>query len=143
MSGSPRSRAFALAMLPAALAIGTASLGLSARLIGRFGERTILLAGLVLLLAARLLLTRLPVDATYALDLLPVMLVSGGIGLAMPALTAQALTGGYRLAFQAGAGLLGAALVLTVAVVRGRPVTTAPAQRPESDAGELPVAQAF
>lgn len=38
-----------LAMLPAALVIGAVSLGVSARLIGRFGERNVLLTGLLLL----------------------------------------------------------------------------------------------
>ena len=39
-----------LAMLPAAVVIGAVSLGVSARLNARFGERNVLLAGLVLLL---------------------------------------------------------------------------------------------
>jgi EmrB/QacA subfamily drug resistance transporter len=82
-----------LAMLPAALAIGAVSLGVSARLISRFGERAILLCGLVLLLAARLLLLRLPVDGTYVVDLLPVMLLTGGGGLVLPALTALGMSG--------------------------------------------------
>ena len=38
-----------LAMLPAAVAIGAVSLGVSARLNARFGERNVLLVGLVLL----------------------------------------------------------------------------------------------
>ncbi|MFC6933598.1 hypothetical protein ACFQHO_26760 [Actinomadura yumaensis] len=129
-----------------------------------------MLAGLGLLLAGRLLLARVPVDGAYPLDLLPVMLLTGGFGLAMPALTAlgmsgarpedagaasglftttqqigaavgvaalstlaatrtgrllgegrpspEALTGGYRLAFEIGAGLLAAAIVLAVVVLR-------------------------
>jgi MFS family permease len=167
-----------LAMLPAALAIGATSLGLSARLIGRFGERAVLLAGLLLLLAGRLLLVHVPVHASYAVDLLPVMLLTSGGGLALPALTGlgmsgagprdagvasglfnmgqqlgaalgvaalcsvaaahsahltaaatavpMAMTDGYRLAFQLGAGLLVLAIALTVLVLR-RP---APAQTP-------------
>jgi predicted MFS family arabinose efflux permease len=163
-----------LAMLPAALAIGACSLGLSARLIGRFGERAVLLAGLALLLAARLLLIRLPVHGSYLADLLPVMLLTGGGGLAFPALTGigmagaeprdagvasglfnttqqlgaalgvaalstvaasrtarltqpgiateAALTGGYRLAFEVGAGLLLAAIAATVALPGRRQV---------------------
>ncbi|WP_406318970.1 MFS transporter [Streptosporangium sp. NBC_01639] len=94
-----------LAMLPAALAIGALSLGFSARLISRFGERTILLTGLVLLLAARLLLIRVPVDGAYAVDLLPVMLLSGGFGLAMPALTALGMSGARPADAGAASGL--------------------------------------
>ncbi|MEV8627546.1 MFS transporter [Streptomyces sp. NBC_01268] len=159
-----------LGMLPAAVVIGTVSLGLSARLIARFGERNILLTGIVLLIGMLVLLARLPVHASYPVDLLPVMLLGAGFGLAMPALTAlgmsgakeadaglasglfnttqqigmalgiavlstlaaartesltaagrptaEALTGGYHLAFTVGAGLLVAAFGLALALLR-------------------------
>jgi EmrB/QacA subfamily drug resistance transporter len=76
-----------LAMLPAAVLIGAVSLGLSARLNARYGERAVLLAGLALLIAAMLLLVRLPVHAAYAAHLLPTMLLVGGGGLVLSALT--------------------------------------------------------
>ncbi|MFD4240031.1 MFS transporter [Streptomyces sp. NPDC058525] len=82
-----------LAMLPAALVIGAVSLGVSARLAARFGERNVLLAGLALLLVALGLLTRLPVHADYVTDLLPVMLLAAGFGLALPALTTLGMSG--------------------------------------------------
>lgn len=82
-----------LAMLPAAGSIGAVSLGVSARLNGRFGERRVLAAGLVLLIAALGLLTRVPVQAHYLADLLPVMLLAAGFGLALPALTTLAMSG--------------------------------------------------
>ncbi|MCU7820515.1 MFS transporter [Kitasatospora sp. DSM 101779] len=82
-----------LAMLPAAAVIGAASLGVAARLNARFGERAVLLAGLALLAAALGLLVRLPVHAHYATDLLPVMLLAAGFGLALPALTTLAMSG--------------------------------------------------
>ncbi|MCU1642030.1 MAG: transporter [Nocardia sp.] len=82
-----------LAMLPAALAIGGVSLFVSARLITRFGERTVLIAGLVLLLAGMLWLTRLPVHAAYVPDLLPMMVLIAGGGLALPALTGLGMSG--------------------------------------------------
>ncbi|MET9490355.1 MFS transporter [Nocardia sp. NPDC006630] len=82
-----------LAMLPAALAIGGVSLFISARLITRFGERTVLIAGLVLLLAGMLWLTRLPVHAAYVPDLLPMMVLIAGGGLALPALTGLGMSG--------------------------------------------------
>ncbi|GHI88621.1 MFS transporter [Streptomyces xanthophaeus] len=159
-----------LAMLPAALVIGAVSLGVSARLNARFGERRVLLAGLALLALALGLLTRLPVDADYVTDLLPVMLLAAGFGLALPALTtlgmsgsgdgdaglasglfnttqqigmalgvavlstlaasrtesltdrgatpAEALTGGYHLAFALGAALLLTAITLTATLLR-------------------------
>ncbi len=82
-----------LAMLPAALVIGAVSLGVSARLGARFGERNTTLAGLALLLVALGLLTRLPVRADYVTDLLPVMLLAAGFGLALPALTTLGMSG--------------------------------------------------
>lgn len=159
-----------LAMLPAAAVIGAVSLGVSARLNARFGERSVLLAGLALLVLALGLLTRLPVRADYVTDLLPVMLLAAGFGLALPALTtlgmsgagerdaglasglfnttqqigmalgvavlstlaasrtesltrsghtfAEALTGGYHLAFAVGAGLLLTAAALAATLLR-------------------------
>jgi EmrB/QacA subfamily drug resistance transporter len=159
-----------LAMLPAAVAIGTISLFVSARLSRRFGERAVLLAGLVLLMGAMAWLARIPEDAGYAADLLPVMVLVAGGGLVLPALTglgmagarpddaglvsglfntvqqigmalgvavlstlaasrtehlradgrseAAALTGGYHLAFTVSAGLLVAAFLVGVLVLR-------------------------
>ncbi|WP_207944816.1 MFS transporter [Actinomadura rubrisoli] len=81
-----------LAMLPAAVAIGAVSLLVSARLSHRFGERAVLLAGLVLLIGAMGWLTRIPADASYAADLLPVMVLIAGGGLVLPALTALGMS---------------------------------------------------
>ncbi|MFF3072681.1 MFS transporter [Kitasatospora sp. NPDC057936] len=114
-----------LAMLPAALAIGTVSLALSARLNARFGERPVLLAGLVLLVAALALLVRLPADADYVLDLLPTMLLAAGFGLAISALTALGMSGAgpadagtasglFNTTQQVG-GALGVAVLTTLA----------------------------
>ncbi|MFD7905934.1 MFS transporter [Kitasatospora sp. NPDC059722] len=114
-----------LAMLPAALAIGTVSLALSARLNARFGERPVLLAGLVLLVAALALLIRLPADADYVLDLLPTMLLAAGFGLAISALTALGMSGAgpadagtasglFNTTQQVG-GALGVAVLTTLA----------------------------
>ncbi|WP_328624528.1 MFS transporter [Streptomyces sp. NBC_00353] len=81
-----------LAMLPAAAVIGVVSLGISARLNARFGERRVLLAGLVLLVGVLGLLARVPVHAHYMTDLLPVMLLAAGFGLALPALTSLGMS---------------------------------------------------
>nr|WSW67816.1 MFS transporter [Streptomyces sp. NBC_00995] len=161
-----------LAMLPAAAVIGAVSLGISARLSARFGDRNVLLLGLALLIGVLGLLTRLPVHAHYTTDLLPAMFLAAGFGLALPALTtlgmsgageedaglasglfnttqqigmavgvavlstlaasrtdtllaagdsrAEALTGGYHLAFAVGTGLLATAFLVALAVL-GRP----------------------
>lgn len=82
-----------LAMLPAAVMIAAVSLGFSARLSARFGERKVLLTGLALLVAALALLTRLPAHAEYAVHLLPSMLLIGGAGLALSANTTLGMSG--------------------------------------------------
>ncbi|GIF58863.1 MFS transporter [Asanoa iriomotensis] len=82
-----------LAMLPAAVAIGAVSLGLAARLNARFGERRMLLVGLVSLFGTLALLVRVPVHASYAVDVLPVMLLAAGFGLVLPALASLAMSG--------------------------------------------------
>jgi MFS family permease len=82
-----------LAMLPAAVGIGAISLFVSARLSARLGARTVLLAGLALLISAMALLSRIPVDAGYATDLLPVMLLISGGGLVLPALATLGMSG--------------------------------------------------
>ncbi|MFI6880560.1 MFS transporter [Streptomyces sp. NPDC050400] len=174
-----------LAMLPAAVMIGAVSLGASARLAARFGERRVLLAGLVLLAGALGYLARVPVQGAYVPDLLPVMLLVSGGGLVLPALAglgmsaaseedaglasglfnttqqigmalgvavlstlaasradslasggsspAAALTGGYRLAFAVGAGLIGAAFLVALFVLR-RPAAPTPQPTREAPA---------
>ncbi|MEV1174110.1 MFS transporter, partial [Nonomuraea sp. NPDC049784] len=75
-----------LAYLPGPVVIAVISLGFSARLMTRFGGRTVLLSGLVFTAAALVLLARLPVHVTYAVDVLPaVVLLGAGAGLALPA----------------------------------------------------------
>ncbi|MFG1822330.1 MFS transporter [Microbispora bryophytorum] len=82
-----------LAMLPAALSIAGVSLFVSPRLSTRFGARAVLLGGLVLLIGAMAWLTRVPADARYVTDLLPVMVLIMGGGLVLPALTALGMSG--------------------------------------------------
>ncbi|MFD3946293.1 MFS transporter [Streptomyces sp. NPDC058579] len=180
-----------LAMLPAAAIIGAVSLGVSARLIARFGERAVLLTGLGLLVVMLGLLTRVPVHASYVTDLLPVMLLAAGFGLALPALTslgmsgakeedaglasglfnttqqigmalgiavlstlaaarteslteagrstAEALTGGYHLAFGVGAGLLVAAFAVALTVLRQPKNGRRAPQEPDRDQDQVQV----
>src|SRR5258708_4875994 len=83
-----------LGLLPTAVAIGTVSFGLSARTAARFGQRAMLLAGLVLIAAALALLTRLPVHASYPAHLLPALLIFGiGGGLTLPVLASLGMSG--------------------------------------------------
>jgi MFS family permease len=76
------------------LGIGLLSLGFSARLNLRFGERAVLIPGLALIVAGLAWLTRVPVDAGYVVDLMPSMVLLGvGAGLSFPALSTLAMSG--------------------------------------------------
>jgi EmrB/QacA subfamily drug resistance transporter len=82
-----------LAFLPVALGIAAMSLGVSARLINRFGAKATLLPGLVLLAAGLALFSGAPVHARYLTDLLPSMVLLGiGAGLAFPSLMTLAMS---------------------------------------------------
>jgi EmrB/QacA subfamily drug resistance transporter len=91
-----------LGMLPVAVSIGAVSLGLSARLNAKFGERPMLLVGLALIVAGLALMGRAPAGGDYVVDVLPAMLLIGiGFGAAMPASMALGMSG----ATEADAGL--------------------------------------
>jgi EmrB/QacA subfamily drug resistance transporter len=136
-------RTSGLGLMPTAVVIGVVSLGLSARLTGRFGARAVLLAGLTLILTALLLLMRLPVHGSYTVHLLPPLLVFGaGGGLTLPALA----TLGMSAATEADAGIasglfstsqqIGAAVgvALLSAVAAGRATHLVSAGQPAADA---------
>jgi len=83
-----------LAFLPATIVMGTMSLGFSERLIMRFGPQRTLVAGLSLIGVGLLLFARTPVDGSFAVDILPPMLVTGlGIGASFPSLMTLAMSG--------------------------------------------------
>ncbi|MEU1400966.1 MFS transporter [Streptomyces sp. NPDC005728] len=117
------------AFLPAPVAIGLLVLGLSARTVARFGGHRVLLTGLVLITAGTALLGRAPVDGSYALDVLPpLLLLSAGFAAAMPALTGLAMAGareedaglasGLFNTTQVVGGSLGLAALSTLAAAR-------------------------
>ncbi|GAA5044713.1 MFS transporter [Nocardia callitridis] len=82
-----------LGIFPVSVAIGALSLGLSPRLIARFGPRAVLLPGLVLIAAGLAALGRIPVGGSYVVDVLPVLMPLGiGFGLAMPSLATLAMS---------------------------------------------------
>ena len=104
-----------LAFLPVTIVMGTLSVRYSEWLIMSFGARTTLIPGLVLIGAALALFAQAPVDGSYVLHVLPVMILLGfGAGAAFPALMTLAMSG----ATQSDAGLA-SGLVNTTAQVGG------------------------
>jgi EmrB/QacA subfamily drug resistance transporter len=72
-----------LAFLPANLIMAVFSLGLSARLVMRYGIRLPLATGLALAALGLILFARAPVDGSFAIDVLPSMILLGiGAGMA-------------------------------------------------------------
>jgi EmrB/QacA subfamily drug resistance transporter len=118
-----------LAFLPANLIMGAFSLGLSAKLVMRFGVKPPLAAGLGLAAAGLLLFARAPVGGSFALDVLPGMVLLGfGAGMAFNPLLLAAMSeveptesglasGVVNTAFMMG-GALGLAVLASVAASR-------------------------
>lgn len=110
-----------LSFLPATLTTGLFSLGLSARLVRRFGAKVQLTAGIVVIAAGLLFLARAPSRADYVVDVLPGMLLIGlGTGLATSAYFLCGLSRvgkddyGIASAILSSSGVLGSAIALAV-----------------------------
>jgi EmrB/QacA subfamily drug resistance transporter len=104
-----------LAFLPVTIVMGTLSVRYSEPLITRFGARTLLFPGLTLVAVGLALFTRAPVDGSYLVHVLPVMILLGtGVGVCFPALMTIAMSG----ATKSDAGLA-SGLVNTSAQVGG------------------------
>jgi fucose permease len=83
-----------LAFLPTSLVMGTLSVRYSARLVDRFGARTVLVPGLMLIAVGLALFARVPVDGGYLVDVLPATLLLGtGVGVSFPALMLLSMSG--------------------------------------------------
>ncbi len=118
-----------LAFLPVTVIMGILSVRYTDRLVMRFGARTMVLAGLALLMAGLALFTQAPVEGNYAYHVFPVMVLLGtGAGLCFPALMTLAMSGATQddaglasglinTTAQAG-GALGLAVLATFSVSR-------------------------
>jgi MFS family permease len=118
-----------VAFLPVSIGIGVLSLGLSARLNIRFSPKATLLPGLAMLVLGLVWLTRVPVHASYAPDLLPSMVLLGvGAGLSFPSLMTLSMSGAtpseaglasglVNTTLQVG-GALGLAVLATLSTTR-------------------------
>jgi EmrB/QacA subfamily drug resistance transporter len=91
-----------LAFLPWTIVMAVMSFRFTARLNLRFGPRATLIPSLIIIAGGILLFARTPVDGSYAVDILPSMVLMGlGTGLAFPSLMTLAMSG----ATEADAGL--------------------------------------
>ena len=118
-----------LAFLPANLIMAAFSLGISARMVMRFGIRMPLAAGLALTAAGLALFALSPVDGSFALHVLPGMTLLGiGCGMAMNPVLLAAMSdvpqsesglasGVVNTAFMMG-GALGLAVLASLAAAR-------------------------
>ena len=118
-----------LAFLPANLIMGAFSLGLSAKLVMRFGIRVPLGLGLLIAAVGLVLFARAPVDGTFVADVLPAMLLLGfGAGMAFNPVLLAAMSevepkdaglasGVVNTSFMMG-GALGLAVLASLAAAR-------------------------
>ena len=118
-----------LAFLPANLIMAAFSLGLSARLVMRFGIRRPLAIGLLLAALGLALFSRAPVDGSFWVHVLPGMLLLGlGTGMALNPILLAAMSdvapsdsglasGVVNTAFMMG-GALGLAVLASIAAAR-------------------------
>lgn len=118
-----------LAFLPANLIMGAFSLGLSAKLVMRFGIKRPLAMGLLLAAIGLVLFARAPVGGNFALDVLPSMILLGfGAGIAFNPMLLAAMSdvaptesgiasGVVNTAFMMG-GALGLAILASLAASR-------------------------
>jgi MFS family permease len=118
-----------LAFLPANVIMAVLSLGLSAKLVLRFGIRAPLAIGLLLAAAGLALFARAPVDGAFVTDVLPSMILLGlGAGMAFNPLLLAAMSdvepndaglasGLVNTSFMMG-GALGLAILASLAAAR-------------------------
>jgi MFS family permease len=124
------------AFLPANLIMAAFSLGLSAKLVMRFGIRAPLAAGLLLAFVGLLLFARAPVDGTFLVDVLPGMVLLGlGAGISFNPVLLAAMSdvapsdsglasGVVNTSFMMG-GALGLAVLASLAASRTQTLTAA------------------
>jgi MFS family permease len=132
-----------LAFLQANLIMGAFSLGLSAKLVSRFGIRAPLAIGLLLAAAGLALFARAPVDGTFWIDVMPGMTLLGlGAGIAFNPILLAAMndvgphesglaSGIVNTSFMMG-GALGLAILASLAAARTAEMSAQGAALPDA-----------
>ena len=118
-----------LAFLPTTVVMATLSVRYSEPLITKYGAKTMLVPGLVLIALGLTLVARVPVDGVYVIDVLPsTLLIGAGVGVCFPALMTVAMSdtspedaglasGLVNTSAQVGAAL-GLAVLATISATR-------------------------
>jgi predicted MFS family arabinose efflux permease len=140
-----------LAFLPPNLIMGAFSLGLSDKLVMRFGTRIPLVGGMVAVAAGLALLANAPVGGSFVADVLPAMVLLGiGVGAAFNPVLLAAMSdvepeqaglasGVVNTSFMMG-GALGLAVLASLASARTSVLTAAGASQAEALTGGYHVA---
>jgi EmrB/QacA subfamily drug resistance transporter len=118
-----------MAFLPSTIVMGAMSLRISGPLTMKYGPLKVLIPALVFIGLGMVLFARTPVDGTFAIDVLPAMiLVGAGAGLGFPSLVTLAMSGAtpsdaglasgvVNTSTQVG-GAIGLAVLATIAAER-------------------------
>jgi EmrB/QacA subfamily drug resistance transporter len=100
-----------LAYMPTTIVMGAMSFRYTAVLNARFGPEVTLIPAMIFTIGGLLLLARTPVDANYAIDILPPMILFGlGAGLAFPSLMTLAMSGATESDSGLASGLVNTSL---------------------------------
>jgi EmrB/QacA subfamily drug resistance transporter len=106
-----------LAFLPLTLIMGAMSLGVTARLMGRFGPLRVLLVGLVAIAASLVLLSQLPAHASYLPTIVvPFALLGFGAGLSFLPLMTIAMANVPLADAGLASGIVNASLQISAAI---------------------------
>jgi predicted MFS family arabinose efflux permease len=143
-----------LGFLPVSLSVGLMSFAFAEPLITRFGARWVLRGSLGLVFVALLWLARLPVDATYLVDVAPSLALIGiGAGLGFPSIVGLAMSGATNSDAGLASGLvnttrmvggsLGLAVMASIATTRGAALADAGADGATALAGGSQLALVF
>lgn len=123
-----------LALLPMTILIMILMIGVTGRLVGRFGVKITLMAGLVAMTGALLLFANVPADGSYWIDVLPAsLLAAAGMSLAYIPTTMAGMTGARPEETGLASGLINTTYQIGSAVSLAVMVSLAASQHPVTD----------